>query len=520
MDRERDIILEKEQIKIYRTIVISTLLWGIAAHGMMLFNKFSFHDDAGLFIFGLTYPLGRWNLEILGDFCQWLFGSTYYSIPLFNGIITILCVAGCAILIFRLLDIKNKWLLVALSGVMAASPALASTFGYMFVAPYFFFGMLMGVSGAFLSCKYNKWYIYLSGIFMMAFSVGIYQAYIPVYVSIILFYAIKETEKKDTAQWKSFLGLGIKSIASCTGFLILYLGLNKAALHITGTGLSDYKGINSFGATSLRGYIDRIKLACKIFLSPSFAGEESIYPFSTGTVYLLIVGLAGAVTLHMLYRCYKKDRFLAVQMLILTACVPLAVNFIYFMCDFSQVDAMMSYGHIMLFVYFGWILEAEFLSGTSIGGIVGKVRSSLLRVSIAMFVLLNIMFCRFDNICYLKAEIMQSQAISFFTVLVSQIKSTEGFTENTPVVYINEYGKYDYTTVNIPEFKEITITPYAHSGILNNYAWKITMKIWCDFDPVLGDASEYSERPEVLEMPSYPDSGSIRMLDDVLIVKF
>lgn len=378
----------------------------------------------------------------------------------------------------------------------------------------------MGVTGTFLSCKYNKWYIYLSGIFMMAFSIGIYQAYIPVYISIILFYAIKETAKKDTAQWQSFLWLGVKSVVTCMGFLALYLGLNRVALRITGTRLSDYKGVSSFGATSPGGYIGRIKLACKIFLSPSLAGEESVYPFSTGTMYLLIVGLAGAVTLHMLYRCYKKDRFLAVQMLILTMCVPLAVDFIYFMCDFSQVDAMMNYGHVMVFIYFGWILETEFLSGINVGRITEKVRSGLLKLSIAMLMLLNIMFCRFDNICYLKAEIMQSQAISFFTVLVSQMKSTEGFTENSPVVYVNEYGKYDYTAASIPEFKEITITPYAHSSILNSYAWKVTMKMWCDFDPVLGDASEYSERPEVLEMPSYPDSGSIRMLDDVLIVKF
>ncbi len=43
---------------------------------------------------------------------------------------------------------------------------------------------------------------------------------------------------------------------------------------------------------------------------------------------------------------------------------------------------------------------------------------------------------------------MQTQGISYFTTLITQIKSTEGFTQNTPVVYINEYGKYDYTTAS------------------------------------------------------------------------
>ena len=44
-------------------------------------------------------------------------------------------------------------------------------------------------------------------------------------------------------------------------------------------------------------------------------------------------------------------------------------------------------------------------------------------------------------------------------VLASQIKSTEGFTPNTPVAYVNEYGKYDYTTANIPQFKDIDLVP-------------------------------------------------------------
>ena len=33
--------------KNFKLILYSTFLWGIFAHGMMIFNKFSYHDDAG-----------------------------------------------------------------------------------------------------------------------------------------------------------------------------------------------------------------------------------------------------------------------------------------------------------------------------------------------------------------------------------------------------------------------------------------------------------------------------------------
>lgn len=42
----------KDKIKI---TLISTLLWRIASHGKGLFNKYSFHDDAGMFNVVTTY---------------------------------------------------------------------------------------------------------------------------------------------------------------------------------------------------------------------------------------------------------------------------------------------------------------------------------------------------------------------------------------------------------------------------------------------------------------------------------
>lgn len=46
------------------------------------------------------------------------------------------------------------------------------------------------------------------------------------------------------------------------------------------------------------------------------------------------------------------------------------------------------------------------------------------------------------------------------------------------------------------------------------------MKMWCGFDPIVLKASDYEWMPEVLQMPNYPDEGSIKMIDGVIIVKF
>ncbi|MCD8249934.1 MAG: glucosyltransferase domain-containing protein [Lachnospiraceae bacterium] len=515
-------MLEKERLERYKIILLSALLWGFCAHGMMLFNKYSFHDDSSLFTLGGTYYLGRWMLGILGDLSTWLFGSTYYSLPLFNGILTILFIALCAMLLADLFQIKNRWLLVVLSGVMVVFPTITSGFGYMFTMPYYFLGTLLGVLGACLSCRTKKWYLYLPGLLLMACGVGTYQAMIPVFVSIILFYALMETARKEDTGWKEFFRIAGKSIVSCAGFMAIYFVIMNLSLVITGNRLSDYQGISTMGATSIKGYIRRVLVAYREFFLPTDRVSGNMYPFSTDIVYRLFLILALIGTANLLYRSWKKSRPLCLQVLVFAACIPLAVNFIYVMCTFEQVDSLMTYGEVMFYVYFAWLVEAGFLPELPIRKIGEKARCALPAIGLGLLLLLNVMYIRFDNICYLKAEVMQSEGISYFTMLATQIKSVEGFTDETPVVYVNEFAKYDYTSgsISLQEFKEIEIVPYDSSSILNNYAWRITMKIWCNFDPETLDASEYEELPEVQEMPCYPDSGSIQMIDGVIEVKF
>ena len=83
-----------------KTVLCSATFWGLLAHGMVLFNKYSFHDDARYFNdVGVTYKSGRWMLGILGSMSANLLGSKNYSLPVVNGTITILCIAAIVYLL-------------------------------------------------------------------------------------------------------------------------------------------------------------------------------------------------------------------------------------------------------------------------------------------------------------------------------------------------------------------------------------------------------------------------------------
>ncbi|MDE6538871.1 MAG: glucosyltransferase domain-containing protein, partial [Ruminococcus sp.] len=129
-------------------VLFSSIIWGVFAHGMALFNKYSIFDDSyHLFGIGTTYTSGRWGLEILGKLYLKLFGGGFYSIPLFNGFISILCIAVSAYLIIHLLNIKQMGLCISITGILITFPVITGIFACMFTAPYYMISLLFAVAG-------------------------------------------------------------------------------------------------------------------------------------------------------------------------------------------------------------------------------------------------------------------------------------------------------------------------------------------------------------------------------------
>lgn len=122
-----------------KLILCSSVIWSVIAHGMALFNKYSFHDDAwSINTVGVTYSSGRWMLGILDETVKFLFGSCHTSIPVFNGLVTILCIALAVFLISERMGINSKKANVLLCGTFVTFPTVTGSFGYMFTAPYYF----------------------------------------------------------------------------------------------------------------------------------------------------------------------------------------------------------------------------------------------------------------------------------------------------------------------------------------------------------------------------------------------
>ena len=80
----------------------------------------------------------------------------------------------------------------------------------------------------------------------------------------------------------------------------------------------------------------------------------------------------------------------------------------------------------------------------------------------------------------------------------------------------------DPTFQRIDGFGALTMAPlpYDATPFCVGVEWYEYISLWCGFTPVSADSKDFENLPEVQEMPSYPDSGSIRMIDGTLVVKF
>lgn len=86
---------------------------------------------------------------------------------------------------------------------MVTFPSVTGTFSYMFTAPYYYAASLLGVVGAWIFHQKKNVVALLLCTVLMACSVGVYQANIPVCICTLLLYMMEDIRQSDM-NWKAF----------------------------------------------------------------------------------------------------------------------------------------------------------------------------------------------------------------------------------------------------------------------------------------------------------------------------
>ncbi len=494
----------------WKLILISTFIRGLAAHGSGLFNKYSMADDLLRFDLAATYISGRWMLGEMESLYHLLAGRYIFSTPLFNGLVSILCISLIALFTVDLLGIRSTPGIVASCGVLTVFPTVTGTLGYMFTAPYYFFATLLCTLGVWVYDRYGKWYTFLISAVLIACSVGTYQANIPFCTSLILMALIRRFSESGEP-FPQAVKRCLRAFLLCAAFMALYLAVNSIELKLRGISMLSYKGLGTFGTTSVGGYLKRAALAYSEFFRPDTSAE--LFPMRNKYYHYLTVAVFVVLSALLVIRNIKRNTSSGILTLILIALLPLSFMLIFVMVGQDELHSLMYYGAVLLFVFVIYLAENTELRNM-------RIKRALPVLASALVILISVIYCKYDNICYLKADCYKSQIASYCTTLTTRIQCIEDYDSSMPVAFVGRGCLDDSNLTAIPQFKEVETIPFSTYGV-GKFATSVfkSMAYWNGYSPAIVAEEDYKDLPEVLAMPCYPDAGSIQIVDGTIVVK-
>ncbi len=493
----------------FKIAFISAILFGLIAHIYMFTNKLpNFDDIAYMNKFGTTFRYGRWFLWVMGAVAYHL--EYVFSLPWVNGLLTLLTLAASAGIIAELIGLKGKVSNMLLGAALVVFPSWTVTFFYMFTAPYYGFAVFLAVLSVYCTVRCERG-ILISAI-LMACSLGIYQAYLPftatLYV-VLLFAMLFEQYHYTEILKKSFyylfsLGAGV----------VCYFIFVKLSLAVTGQELTVYKGISSMGRMNLSRIPEIIKLILHnyfgVFLNNNL---EISYNFITKGMYLSLFIISGILITVLFVKTIKAKAYLrGIEVIVLTLVFDVAINAIYIMCD-EGIYSIMYYAYVFMMIFPLMLIDRTVEKKESAFNVTIEYITTLI-VCVGVFT-----YCHFANAQYLSLHLSYEQSYSFCNTLITQIKSIDGYRDDMPVVIVGERFEDDSL------YHNDVMSAYAITGkddvLIDAYSRHEFFWFYCGFDARFMTVGELSKevQAEAARLPVYPEKGSIKIIDGIVVVK-
>lgn len=449
---------------------------------------------------------GRWFLMVACGF------SSFYTIPWVIGLLGILFLSLAAAALTEALELKKPWVIVVCSGLLASFPALASTFAYVFTLDGYMLALLLAVLAVVLTKKYQKGF--LAGGVCLAFSLGIYQAYLPFAMILSVFCILMLLSEDGTGKEKlrkilHYLYMGILGV-------VLYYGILQVLLRLQGKQLASYQGIDGMAQGNNAGLLTSIKQMYVDFLKFTLRGNVLYQNWISGVALLLLLFaalFAGGVLVKN-RKWWKKPGFFGIIILAVLV-LPVITNVILIISPSVTYHLLMRYQWVLYLIG----LAAFVGNGTE----EGKTGAVLQWLALCCGVVLVFFYGVVDNIGYSNLQKRYEKTYAYCVRLLDRIEQTEGYYQGIPIAMIGVVGE--------DEFPGTDITLDVTSGMIGlngdsllytgeNYRLFMQHYLGATLNILPADAMKemyYDE--EYIEMDSFPGENSIRIIDGILYVK-
>jgi len=500
-------LIKEKMTKTQKSTFLGTFVIGLLIHLPMMVRDIPNHDGlASMYFDQNMITSGRWFLSVACGF------SSYFTVPWLIGLLCLLFLSATAVLLTDFFRIDHPAEGVGIGALLVAFPSLCAGFGYVFTLDGYMMALFLAVLAAFLVEK-GKYGFMLGGI-ALAFSLGIYQAYLPFTMLLCFFGVCKILGDTGLKDQKSWLGVG-KYIAMGILGMGLYYVILQILLLVQHTQLSNYQGINGMGTVEKASLSNTLVMMYRNFFAFTVKGNvftSNIYA-KAGMVVLLLFGMFG------LYKKVKekkmqKNPWFYVLFLAAVVLLPLMSNIMLLISPGVNYHLLMRY-HYVLYPMAALALCGKKTEEKENAFYAWGVCLSLICVIFTYVVA--------DQIAYGNLEKKYEKTYAYCNRLLDRIEQTPGYVQGMPIAMVGVVGEESYPKTDLTgDVTEAMIgmngdyllyTGTNYKAFMENYLGA-TLNIL----PAEAMAEAYYE-DFYREMGSFPAADSICIRDGIMYIK-
>lgn len=488
----------------------TAFILGLFTHMPILLSDIPNHDGLDSMYFDQNMiTSGRWFLTVACGF------SSYFTLPWLIGILGLAFLACGAVALTELLELSDRVIIVLISGLLAVFPALSSTFAYVFTLDGYMLALFLAVLSVTLTKKYRCGFA--GGAVCLAFSMGIYQAYLSfaVLLSIymILLLLLEEGALKDKiksgARYLYMGGLGV----------VLYYVILQVLLKIQGKELADYQGINSMGSAVGNGLLANLKNIYDDFFSFTVKGNVLFNNIFSFLGFVMLAGLTLAIIILLLVkRKWWKNAGFFVIIVLLAVGLPVATNVILIVSPKVTYHLLMRYQWVLYL-----ILMVDFIGRYGGAALRKQAKACMEWVALSAAAVLIFNYVVTDNIAYSNLQKRYEKTYAYCVRLLDRIEQTDGYYQGIPIAMIGVVGDEQFPTTDITwKVTSNMIGMNGDSLLYTGANYQAFMKHYLGatlnfLEPEVMSDIYYSE--EYMALDSFPGENSTKVVDGILYVK-
>ncbi len=513
--------LDKEKL---RLAFIYTYLIGFIAHGFSFLNLQMSHDSISEFAlaYGWKIRIGRYFKPIYDTFL-----GTFISLPWMNGLTILAWLSLVSYLVIKIFNIQKKSHMLVICGLLCVNITIISLNAtFLNDASGDAFGIFITILGVYywqrifdLKTKKEKIISFLKVVFCLWLSLGIYQAFICIFISLVLIISIiKLIDIHQTYSWKEVWINDIIGALECLiGGIVYYCGL-KAILAVTHFKLieGNYNSITNVFAEGGESIASKLTSTINQYLDYFIRAKGyNVYPDIVVRIVIILLLVIALYSFVCIIRYLKKNGISwmnIISAIFFILLLPIAMNLIRLLN--TTVHDLMIYAF-----WFTYILILLFV----LEYIEIKPSKIIERITLFLLSCVLVINIQIANACYAKKSFDEEATLSVMTRVVERIETLDGYEPGVaPVMFIGtptDYLKEFYEFEGLHYINGTTNAVVTYQEVYFNYVAMI-MKV--DMNIV---KKEYAyenllNEKDVENIKAFPDTDSIRMVDGVVVVNF